>query len=69
MSLPFQQRLDPARDALTVAIEKGQYVSCGEGGTNEACPDQPFSFVGADEAHALQFTDVVSKLRLQVACG
>lgn len=58
-NLPFEQRLNPARHTLTVAIKKCQDVSCGIGGTNKTSPNQPFSFVGADEPHALEITDVI----------
>lgn len=64
---PLQQRLDPAGDALAVAIKECEYVTRSIGGTNEARTDQTFTFVGADEPHAVQFTDVVGKLGLQVA--
>ncbi len=56
---PFQQGLDPAGDALTVAVEECQNVTHSKGGANEACPYQTFPFVGADESHTLQITDVV----------
>lgn len=64
---PLQQRLDPARDALAVAIEECEHVTRSVGGTNEARTDQTLPFVGADEPHAVQFADVVSELGLQVA--
>lgn len=57
---PFQQRLNPSRYALTVAIKECQYVTRSIGGTNESCPDQTLPFVGADEPHTFQITDVVS---------
>ena len=56
---PLQQRLNPARDALTVAIKKSQYVTYSIGGTNETSSDQTLPFVGADETHALEITDVL----------
>lgn len=57
---PLQQRLNPARDALTVAIKECQYVTRSVGGPDETCPDQTFPFVGADEPHTFQITDVIS---------
>lgn len=67
VNAPFQQRLNPAGDALAVAIQECQHVSRCICGPNETCPHQTLSFVGADESHALQITDVVSKLGFQVA--
>lgn len=60
VNTPFQQRLNPARDALTVAIKERQDVTRRIGGANETCPDQTLSFVGADEPHTFQIADVVS---------
>lgn len=57
---PFQQRLNPARDALTVAVKKCKHVTRSIGGPDESRTDQSFSFVGPDEPHAFQITDVVS---------
>lgn len=50
-----------------MAVKEREYVARSIGGTNEARTDQTLPFVGADEPHAVQFTDVVSKLGLQVA--
>lgn len=63
-SAPFQKRLYPSGHALTVAVEEGQHLAGSIGGTDQTCPDQTFSFLGADETHAFQITDVVSKLGL-----
>lgn len=68
VNAPFQQRLDPARDALTVAVKERQDIARGEGGADETRSDQTLPFVGADETHALQVANVVGQLRFQVAC-
>lgn len=63
-SAPFQKRLYPSGHALAVAVEEGQHLAGSIGGTDQTSPDQTFSFFGADETHAFQITDVVSKLGL-----
>lgn len=50
-----------------MAVEEGQHLTGSKGGADQARPDQAFSLFGADESHALQITDVVSELGLQVA--
>ena len=67
VNAPFQQRLNPARDTLTVTIEECQYITGSIGGTDQTRPDETLPFVGADEAHTLQITNVVSQFGLQVA--
>lgn len=39
VNAPFQQRLNPARDTLTVTIQECQYVTGSIGGTDQTCPD------------------------------
>lgn len=63
---PLQQGLDPARDALAVAVQEGQHVAGGEGGADEPRSYQALPLVGADQSHAVQAADVVGQLRLEV---